>query len=89
MPLPTLATLEQDATRAKRLQEENDSLRHKIAALMELPNAATIISALNNSTGITGSNPVPSGTGLVIQDVVPPEVPQPADLMDDFYIIAP
>lgn len=89
MPLPTLATLEQDATRAKRLQEENDSLRHKIAALMELPNAATIISTLNNSAGVTSNNSGPPGTGSSIQDVIPPEVPQPADLMDDFYIIAP
>ncbi len=97
MPLPTLANLEQDAARVKRLQEENESLRQKLAALMELPNASTVLSSLNNSgpqnscpSGVTigiSSGSVPQA--LSVQDIVPPEVPQPLDLMDDFYVIAP
>lgn len=97
MPLPTLASLEQDAARVKRLQEENESLRHKLAALMELPNASTVLSALNNSgsqnAGASGASiGISSGSapqGLSVQDILPPEVPQPPDLMDDFYVIAP
>lgn len=100
MPLPTLASLEQDAARVKRLLEENESLRHKISALMELPNAAAIISALNNSSVGPSLNSGPSAVGigvsagtslqgLTLHDIIPPEVPQFPDLMDDFYVIAP
>lgn len=92
MPLPTLASLEQDAARVKRLQEENESLRHKIAALMELPNAVAIISSLNNSSsnsGPSGTTVGASATTSSLHDIVPPEVPQLPDLIDDFYVIAP
>ena len=100
MPLPTLASLEQDAARVKRLQEENESLRHKIVALMELPGAANVISAMITSAAVSSNNSGPGGVavglsstsssqGISIQDIVPPEVPQPPDLMDDFYVIAP
>ncbi|XP_049957291.1 WD repeat-containing protein 91 [Schistocerca serialis cubense] len=33
MPLPTLANYEEDAARMRRLQEENDMLRHKLAQI--------------------------------------------------------
>ncbi|KAK3932037.1 WD repeat-containing protein 91 [Frankliniella fusca] len=97
MPLPTLASLDQDAARVKRLQEENESLRHKLAALIELPNASTVLSSLNNSgsqnagpSGVTiGISSASVPQGLCVQDILPPEVPQPLDLMDDFYVIAP
>lgn len=100
MPLPTLASLEQDAARVKRLQEENESLRCKIVALMELPGAVNVISAANNSAVGSSATSGPSGVqiglssgsslqGLSVQDIALPEVPQPPDLMDDFYVIAP
>ncbi|KAJ1525458.1 hypothetical protein ONE63_010268 [Megalurothrips usitatus] len=89
MPLPTLASLEQDASRVKRLQEENETLRQKVAALMELPNASAIVSSINNQTLGSSSNSGLSGARSSILDIVPLEVPQLPDLMDDFYVIAP
>jgi hypothetical protein len=66
MPLPVLVSFEDDAQKMKRLQEENESLRSRVATLLE--------NARNNATGVS--------------DVTAPEVPQPAQLMDDFYVIA-
>ncbi|XP_063239481.1 WD repeat-containing protein 91 [Bacillus rossius redtenbacheri] len=48
MPLPTLASYEEDAARMKKLQEENDALRQRFAALAESARAG----------------PLPEGPGL-------------------------
>ena len=66
MPQPVLINFEEDAQRMKRLQEENEALRQRLAALLE--------NARNNV--------------ITVADVTAPEVPQPAELMDDFYVIA-
>jgi hypothetical protein len=66
MPLPVLVSFEDDAQKMKRLQEENELLRLRVASLLE--------NARNNAT--------------TVSDVTAPEVPQPAQLMDDFYVIA-
>lgn len=66
MPVPVLINFEEDAQRMKRLQEENEMLRQRVAALLE--------NARNNVITVT--------------DVTAPEVPQHAELMDDFNVIA-
>jgi hypothetical protein len=66
MPLPVLVSFEDDAQKMKRLQEENELLRLRVASLLE--------NARNNATAVS--------------DVTAPEVPQPAELMDDFCVIA-
>jgi uncharacterized protein YigA (DUF484 family) len=66
MPQPVLVSFEEDAQKMKRLQEENEVLRLRVATLLE--------NARNNVT--------------VVADLTAPEVPQPAELMDDFYVIA-
>jgi uncharacterized protein YigA (DUF484 family) len=66
MPQPALASFEEDAQKMKRLQEENEVLRLRVAALHE--------NARNNL--------------MTVSDVTAPEVPPPAELMDDFYVIA-
>jgi uncharacterized protein YigA (DUF484 family) len=66
MPQPVLVSFEEDALRMKRLQEENEALRLRVATLLE--------NARNNVTSVA--------------DLTAPDVPQPAELMDDFYIIA-
>jgi uncharacterized protein YigA (DUF484 family) len=66
MPQPVLVSFEEDAQKMKRLQEENEALRLRVATLLE--------NARNNVT--------------TVSDVTAPEVPQPAELMDDFYVIA-
>ena len=50
----------------KRLQEENDVLRQRVATLLE--NARNSV--------------------ITVTDVTAPEVPTPAELMDDFSVIA-
>lgn len=66
MPLPVLINFEEDAQRMKRLQEENEALRLRVATLLD--------NARNNVITVT--------------DVTAPEVRQPAELMDDFNVIA-
>jgi hypothetical protein len=66
MPLPVLINFEEDAQRMKRLQEENEVLRQRVATLLE--------NARNNV--------------ITVADVTAPEVPPPAELMDDFSVIA-
>ncbi|GFG39308.1 hypothetical protein Cfor_02233 [Coptotermes formosanus] len=66
MPQPVLISFEEDAQRMKRLQEENEALRLRVATLLE--------GARNNAISVV--------------DVTAPEVPPPAELMDDFYVIA-
>ena len=39
MPQPVLASYEEEATKLRRLQEENDALKHKLAALGQGSNA--------------------------------------------------
>lgn len=63
MPQPTLSSFEEDATRIKRLQEDNDALRLRLATLLDNPR-------------------------IIGTDLSAPELPQHAELMDDFYIIA-
>jgi hypothetical protein len=66
MPQPVLVSFEEDAQKMKRLQEENEVLRLRVATQLE--------STRNNV--------------MTVSDVTAPEVPQPAELMDDFYVIA-
>ena len=66
MPQPVLISFEEDAQRMKRLQEENETLRLRVATLLESARNIAVTAA----------------------DVTAPEVPQPAELMDDFYVIA-
>jgi hypothetical protein len=66
MPQPVLINFEEDAQRMKRLQEENEALRLRVATLLE--------NARNNV--------------VTAADVIAPEVPQPAELIDDFFVIA-
>jgi hypothetical protein len=66
MPQPVLINFEEDAQRMKRLQEENEALRLRVATLLE--NARKNV--------------------MTVADVTAPEVPQPAELMDDFCVIA-
>lgn len=66
MPQPMLVSFEEDALKMKKLQEENEILRMRVATLLE--------NARNNTNAVA--------------DLPAPEVPQPPELMDDFYIIA-
>jgi len=73
MPLPALAALDQDVSRLRRLQEENDTLRARLASLMD-----------NSQSAGGPQNPAQ----INVQDIPTPEVPQQPELMDDFYITA-
>ena len=66
MPQPMLVSFEEDALKMKKLQEENEILRMRVATLLE--------NARNNVNTVT--------------DLPAPDVPQPPELMDDFYVIA-
>ncbi|XP_044742281.1 WD repeat-containing protein 91 isoform X2 [Chrysoperla carnea] len=75
MPQPTLTNFDEDVTRLRRLQEENESLKARLLQLTEQPRTL----GTTNNDNIAAS----SAVGRDSMDVV-----SPSHIYDDFYIIA-
>lgn len=89
MPQPTLSSIDAEASLIKRLQEENNHLRNRLASMQaqhssqsqHSPNQFNDPNLYDLKTKI--QKPITN-----LHDIVPIEVPPPTHLVDDFYIIA-
>lgn len=75
MPQPTLSSIDAEASLIKRLQEENNHFRNRLANIQAQDT--------NNDLKSKMQKPITN-----LNDIVPIEVSPPTHIVDDFYIIA-
>ncbi|XP_058467468.1 WD repeat-containing protein 91 [Malaya genurostris] len=100
MPQPTISKVEAESSLLRKLQEENAQLRSKLQSIQQQVTAGTATSSTHQSRlssfndqkytldGKTRYSTRSVGTGQTLNDVIPFDIPPPAHIVDDFYIIA-
>ncbi|XP_055541697.1 WD repeat-containing protein 91 [Wyeomyia smithii] len=99
MPQPTLSKAEGESSLLRKLQEENSQLRAKLQSIQQ--QAATASSGSVHQSrlssfsdqkysldGKTRYSTRTSGSVQSLNDIIPFDIPPPAHIVDDFYIIA-
>lgn len=104
MPQPVLSRIESEAIHVKKLQEENAILRARIQAMNNPPSSTSTLSSSPLTTGSSASthqsrraafhdqrkstSRVATSNPQSLNDVIPFDIPPPAHIIDDFFIIA-
>ena len=97
MPQPTISKVEAESSLLRKLQEENAQLRAKLQSIQPQPGSSSGAgpssshqSRLSTFTldGKTRYSRPSSGSQQTLNDIVPFDIPPPAHIVDDFYIIA-
>lgn len=92
MPQPTISKVEAESSLLRKLQEENAQLRAKLQSIQPQQSGSgagsshqSRLSTLDGKTRY--SRPI-SGSQQTLNDIAPFDIPPPAHIVDDFYIIA-
>lgn len=97
MPQPTISKVETESSLLRKLQEENAQLRSKLQSIQQQSASAAAAAASSSShqsrltsfnDGKTRYSTRPVGNAQSLNDIVPFDIPPPAHIVDDFYIIA-
>lgn len=103
MPQPALSRIETEAILIKKLQEENVVLRARVQAMGSQQQTPTLSSSPLTGSGSLSTHQsrrsafhehrrstsrVATSNPQTLSDVIPFDIPPPAHLIDDFYIIA-
>ncbi|EAT43118.1 AAEL005403-PA [Aedes aegypti] len=103
MPQPMISKVETESSLLRKLQEENAQLRSKLQSIQQQQSASAAATAAGSShqsrvtafndqkytlDGKTRYSTRPVGNAQSLNDIVPFDIPPPAHIVDDFYIIA-
>uniref|UniRef100_A0A1Q3F285 Putative hspc049 protein n=1 Tax=Culex tarsalis TaxID=7177 RepID=A0A1Q3F285_CULTA len=98
MPQPTISKVEAESSLLRKLQEENAQLRAKLQSIQQpqpssssgggVGPSSSHQSRLSTLDGKTRYSRPTSGSQQSLNDIVPFDIPPPAHIVDDFYIIA-
>lgn len=104
MPQPTLTRLDVEATQMKKLQDENQLLRNRLQIINQSQQGTSSSSSPKTSSSthqsrqasfqdqrrsVDGRQRQSSASNTqTLNDVIPFNIPPPAHIIDDFYIIA-
>lgn len=96
MPQPTISKVEAESSLLRKLQEENAQLRAKLQSIQPQPSGSGAGPSSSHQSRLSTftldgktrySRPI-SGSQQTLNDIVPFDIPPPAHIVDDFYIIA-
>lgn len=102
MPQPTISKVEAESSLLRKLQEENAQLRTKLQSIQQQQTASSSVagaaahqsrlSSFNDQKytldGKTRYSTRADGNAQSLNDIIPFDIPPPAHIVDDFYIIA-
>nr|XP_019528862.2 WD repeat-containing protein 91-like [Aedes albopictus] len=97
MPQPTISKVEAESSLLRKLQEENAQLRAKLQSIQQQSASAAAAAGSSHQSRVTSFNDgktrytsraTVGGNAQSLNDIVPFDIPPPAHIVDDFYIIA-